>query len=186
MIKTLSDKTLLTSANEQEAFRIIYERYWEVLYKKALNHLKCSYDAEDAVQEIFISLWRNKKTVDASNNLSAYLFTALKYHVIKQTYKKARKGFLLPLSVKELEETELSAEEAMHIKEIQTFIKTEVSALPKRMQQIYLLSRENNLQVSQIATHLNISEQTVKNTLTTALKKLRQKLEHSNFIHFFL
>ena len=86
--------------------------------------MKCPYDAEDAVQEIFISLWRNKKTVDASNNLTAYFFTALKYHVIKQTYKKARKGFLLPLSVKELEETELTAEEAMHIKEIQTFIRS--------------------------------------------------------------
>jgi RNA polymerase sigma-70 factor (family 1) len=186
MKKTFSDKALLAAADEQEAFRIIYDRYWEALYKKALHHLKCPYDAEDAVQEIFISLWRNKNTVDASNNLTAYLFTALKYHVIKQTYKKARKGFLLPLSVKELEETELTVEEAIHIKEIQTFIKTEVSALPKRMQQIYLLSRENNLQVSQIATRLNISEQTVKNTLTTALKKLRQKLEHSNFIHFFL
>ena len=185
-MKTFSDKALLTSTNEQEAFRIIYDRYWESLYKKALHHLRCEYDAEDTVQEIFISLWRNKNTIDATNNLTAYLFTALKYHIIKQAYKKARKGILLPLSVKDLEQTELTVEEAMHIKEIQTLIKTEVSALPKRMQQIYLLSRENNLQVSQIATHLNLSEQTVKNTLTTALKRLRQKLEHSNFTHLFL
>jgi RNA polymerase sigma factor (sigma-70 family) len=186
MITMLTDKALLASADEREAFRVIYERYWEALYKKALYHLKYEQEAEDAVQEIFISLWRNRNTIDASNSLSSYLFTALKYYIIKQVYRKARKGVLLPLSVEELEQTELTAEEAMHLKEIQTFIKIEVSALPKRMQQIYLLSRESNLQVSQIAQQLNISEQTVKNTLTTVLKKLRQKLEHSHFIHFFL
>ena len=92
----------------------------------------------------------------------------------------------MPLSVKELELTELTADEAMQFKEIQTAIASEVSDLPGRMQQIYQLSRMDNLPVAQIAKQLNLSEQTVKNTLTATLKRLRQKLAHSHLLHLLL
>jgi len=181
----MTDKALLSDANEQEAFRVIYNRYWEPLYKKALYYLRNNADAEDGVQEIFISLWRNKKTIDASNNLSAYLFAALKYYIIKQVYRKAKKGIYIPL-IKELELTEFTTEEIICFKETQATIATEIAELPHRMQQVYQLSRDNNLPVAEIAKQLNISEQTVKNTLTTTLKRLRQKLEHSHLLHLFL
>jgi len=186
MVKNMTDKALLAYTDEQEAFKVIYNKYWEQLYKKALQYLKNSADAEDGVQEIFISLWRNKNSIDASNELSAYLFTALKYYVIKQVYRKARKGIYLPLSVKELELTELTTDELMHLKEMQSVIATEVSGLPQRMQQIYQLSRVENLPVAQIAKQLNISEQTVKNTLTTALKRIKQKFLHSHLTDLLL
>ena len=51
-----SDKTLLKGADEQLAFRLLYERYWEDLFKKALRRLNSEEDAEDIVQEIFIVL----------------------------------------------------------------------------------------------------------------------------------
>jgi len=131
MLQNMTDKALLADANEQEAFKVIYDRYWEPLYKKASLYLKNDADAEDGVQEIFISLWRNKNTIDASNNLSAYLFTALKYYVIKQVYRKAKKGIYVPLSVKELELTELTANEIIYFKEMQTLIATEISVFLK-------------------------------------------------------
>jgi RNA polymerase sigma-70 factor (ECF subfamily) len=106
--------------------------------------------------------------------------------VIKQVYRKAKKGICLPLSVKELELTELTTDELMHLKEMQSVIATEVSDLPQRMQQIYQLSRVDHLPVAQIAKQLNISEQTVKNTLTTALKRIKQKLSHSHLTDFLL
>jgi len=186
MVKNMSDKELLTAADEQAAFKAIYNKYWEQLYKKALQYLKSSADAEDGVQEIFISLWRNKNNIDASNELYAYLFTALKYYVIKQVYRKAKKGIYLPLSIKEFELTELTTDELMQLKEMRSVIATEVSGLPRRMQQIYQLSRVENLPVAKIAKQLNISEQTVKNTLTTALKRIKQKLSHSHLTDFIL
>lgn len=178
MLNNFSDKALLVDSDEQNAFRVLYDRYWESLYKKALQHLRCDEDAKDAVQEIFISLWRNKNTIDATNNLSAYLFAALKYHIIKQVYRKAKKGICLPLSLKQLELTSLAADEVTEAKEMQNIIAAEVSALPKRMQQVYQLSRTEYLNTSQIAKQLDISEQTVKNTLTIALKRLKKKLIH--------
>ena len=176
MLTGMTDEALLTHPHSDEAFRVIYLRYWEGLYKKAFHHLKNEHDAEDAVQEIFISLWRNKQTIDASNQLSAYLFTALKYHIIKTVYRKAKKGIIVPLSIKDLLNPHPDTEEALQYKETQSRIAAEVRALPQRMQQVYQMSRVEDLPTSKIARSLKLSEQTVKNTLTTALKRLRQKL----------
>jgi RNA polymerase sigma-70 factor (family 1) len=176
MLVDLSDKALLIAVDEHSAFRILYNRYWESLYKKALYRLGNSEDAQDAVQEVFISLWRNRETIQFEGTLSPYLFTALKYCVIKKVYQNAKKGIPLPLSVDELECTGLTTEELLQYKEMQAIIAIEVNKLPQRMQEIYRLSRMEDLQIAEIAEQLNISEQTVKNTLSTALKRLRERL----------
>jgi len=186
MLENLSDKTLLETADEQAGFRIMYSRYWEALYKKAFFRFGNRADAEDAVQEVFISVWRNKETIQIEETLAPYLFTALKYHIIKQVYRKAKKGIQVPLSLEKLEHSELTTEELLQYKELQSAIAGEVDELPKRMKEIYRLSRIENLQIAEIAVRLNISEQTVKNTLTNALKRLREKLSHYSFLLTFL
>jgi len=187
MIQTADDKILLTAADEQKAFRILYNRYWEPLYKKALSRLGTTEDAQDTVQEVFISLWRNRNSIEVEDTLSPYLFTALRYCIIKKVYRKAKKGLQVQLSAEELSDTENYPEEIFGYKELQQIIGKEVSNLPSRMQEIYKLSRIEHLSPAEIANRLSISEQTVKNTLSTTLKKLRVRLSHftSLFTFFF-
>jgi RNA polymerase sigma-70 factor (ECF subfamily) len=45
------------------------------------------------------------------------------------------------------------------------------------MQQIFRMSREEDLSIADIAGLLNLSEQTVKNQLSEALKRLRTSLQ---------
>ena len=182
----LPDKELLSWTDGQAAFRVLYDRYWQPLYQKALVRLGSNTDAEDAVQEVFISCWRNRHTIQTDGSLAPYLFTALKYCIIKMVDRAARKGIVLSLSVIELEHTELSTEELLLNKELQTLIAREVAQLPEQMRRIYQLSRTEALSVAEIADRLNLSEQTVKNTLSTALKKLRQRLSGSAFLLLLL
>ena len=186
MLENLSDKALLESADEHLGFRILYNRYWEALYKKAFHRFGNSADSEDAVQEIFISVWRNKSTILIEETLSPYLFTALKYYIIKQVYQKAKRGIQVHLSTEDLEYVEITTEELLQYKELQSVIASEVNELPERMKEIYRLSRVENLQIAEIAARLNLSEQTVKNTLTTALKRLRENLSRYNCLCIFL
>ena len=186
MLENLSDKALLEVAEEQITFRILYSRYWEALYKKAFHRFGNSDDAEDAVQEIFISLWRNKNTIQIEETLSPYLFTALKYYIIKQVYQKAKRGIQVNLSTENLEYVEITTEELLQYKELRSVITSEVGELPERMREVYCLSRVENLQIAEIAAKLNISEQTVKNTLTTALKRLRESLSKYHCLFIFL
>ncbi|MEO9144818.1 MAG: RNA polymerase sigma-70 factor [Ginsengibacter sp.] len=185
MLENLSDRILLEAADEQVGFRTLYERYWEALYKKAFHRFGNSADAEDAVQEIFISIWRNRSTIQIEETLSPYLFTALKYYIIKQVYLKAKRGIQVNLSTEDLEYVEITTEELLQYKELQSVIAGKVDELPERMKEIYRLSRVENLQIAEIAAKLNISEQTVKNTLTTALKRLRESLSQYNYLCIF-
>jgi hypothetical protein len=59
----LTDKALLIAEDEQEAFRLLYDRYWQALYLKALYRIGNDADAQDLVQEVFIGLWRNKNNI---------------------------------------------------------------------------------------------------------------------------
>lgn len=178
MMKSLTDKALLKAADEQFAFRILYDRYWEPLYIKALRKLHSEEDAQDVVQGIFISLWRNRQQIKVDDSLAPYLFTALKYAIIKVVYRKAQKGQLLPLSILDLEKYTTENSSAFEYKELKASIDTEVARLPDRMREIYRLSRVQHMRNAEIAEMLNISEQTVKNTLSVTLKRLKSKLLH--------
>lgn len=186
MTGLFTDNALLATTDEGVAFRVLYERYWEALYKKALARVGNDADAQDVVQQAFISCWRNKDHIKIEDSLAPYLYAAVKYAIIKLVYRRAKKGVLLPLNAEELEHAELTTEELLRYKELESVIANEVSGLPERMQQIYRLSRMEQLQVAEIASYLNISEQTVKNTLHTALKRLREKIGKYNSLFLFL
>jgi RNA polymerase sigma-70 factor (ECF subfamily) len=64
----------------------------------------------------------------------------------------------------------------LEVKELSELIEGEVSRLPTKMQQVFRMSREEDLSIADIAHKLNVSEQTVKNQLTEALKRLRASL----------
>jgi len=64
----------------------------------------------------------------------------------------------------------------LETRELSEFIESEIRRLPTRMQEVFRLSREDDLSISDIAHRLNLSEQTVKNQLTEALKRLRASI----------
>lgn len=61
-------------AGNQEAMGQLYDRYSAVVYAVALRVLGDAAAAEDALQEIFMQLWRNPAAFDASRgNLAPWL-----------------------------------------------------------------------------------------------------------------
>lgn len=185
MLNSLSDRELLLLKDER-AFKVLYERYWSPLYRKAIVRLGNVEDTKDVLQEIFISIWNNKEEIQIEDSLGPYIFTALKFAVIKKIDRDSKRGIVHPLNIEDIEKVHLSNEEVIHYKELEKLIHKEVEALPERMKQIYLLSRNAQLKNKEIALKLKISEQTVKNMLSTAIKKLRSKLSDYKFLYLFI
>ena len=185
MFSNLSDKELLRHKDER-AFKVLYNRYWSLLYKKALARLGNEEDTKDILQEIFISIWNNRFHIVLEDSIAAYIFTALKYSSIKKVERDYKKGIMHPLNIEAIEHVFLTDGEKIHFKELEKIIDREVALLPEKMKQIYLLSRQNQLKNKEIAVKLQISEQTVKNSLSIAIKKLRSKLSDYQFSIFLI
>ncbi|PUZ20738.1 RNA polymerase sigma-70 factor, ECF subfamily [Chitinophaga costaii] len=172
----LSDAELLKAvqADDKAAFQLLYERYWKALYTKACQRVDTE-EAKDLVQDVMITLWRRRReiTVPADGDLARYLYTAIKYRVISHFAFHASE--IKKAAFFDLLETPAASQFA-ETKELEARIEYAVSQLPSRMQQVFRMSREDDIAIKDIALQLAVSEQTVKNQLTEALKRLRTAL----------
>ena len=68
-------------SNDKNAITRLYNAYSRRLYNFAFAYLKTEEDAMDVVQEVFISIWNKRDTLNDETNLEAYLFTVTKNSV---------------------------------------------------------------------------------------------------------
>ena len=171
-----SDAELLQSIKNDDAaaFRMLYDRYWEELYLKACKRVDKD-EAKDIVQEVMTTLWKRRSEIFTHEDgaIARYLYTAVKYRVISHyayTTAEIRNSNVFDVLGGYAVQNQLEA------KELNEWLNREIAKLPARMQQIFRMSRQDDISIADIATHLNLSEQTVKNQLTEALKRIRNSV----------
>lgn len=177
-LSSLSDTELfdLLKSGDHAAFTEIYNRYWDKLYAVAYNRLADELEAEEAVQNIFLSLWKRKETLQLTHSPATYLAVSIKYQIftrLAQLKREKLRTDQLKLSAVEGRET---TAEWLSEKELRFRIEQCISALPEKCRIVFQLSREQNLSNKQIAEELHISEKTVEGHMTKALTTLRGSL----------
>ena len=186
-IPELSDKELLDllKRDDNAAFTEIYRRYAETLASFAAARLFHLDDAEDILHDIFVKLWEDRHHKVITGELKSYLFSATRYRIID----KIRKNVVRYDYSQLIQATGLgnahSGDQLLEAKELQENIGKLLNELPARTREIYGLSRNDQLSILEIAKKLNISEQTVKNQLTTALKHLRKSIISIGLLIFY-
>ena len=162
-----------------DAFEELFNRYWEPLYLFALKRVQSEDDAKDIVQELFIKFWLKKDQIVITKNLESYLFSIVKYEVLHKVSQLLRseekkqyyQDNILPQFTEFLD--------PVQEKELLAAIDKQVHSLPERLKEVYLLRKEEGLSIREIAGKLNISEQTVKNQLGLAVKRMRGALKET-------
>jgi RNA polymerase sigma-70 factor (family 1) len=179
---SFSDNELLAMLNRQDehAFNELYNRYWEKLFNAAYKRLKNAEAAEEVVQDLFTDLWLRRETLSIRQELPVYLFSAVKYLVIKQINKTAAKTSVIYNRAAIFQDSDNSTEEWLIANDLKSHLQSRVELLPVKCREIYHLSREEHQSNKAIAQQLNISEKTVENQITKALKRLRASL--NNFL----
>ncbi|HWK99753.1 MAG TPA: RNA polymerase sigma-70 factor [Parapedobacter sp.] len=177
MIDEADDRTLLSDlANgERRAFDQLYHRYWEALFRYVARVLKDEDDTADVLQDTFFKVWEQRERLLHVESLKAYLFTmarngALRFIALQQNHQRFIGGLSEFLKDGPYE---WSAAETLAVTELQASIDKQIMRMPPRMREVFLLSRFDNLSNREIATRLNISENTVKKQINYALKIIR-------------
>jgi RNA polymerase sigma-70 factor (ECF subfamily) len=172
-----------------KAFNAIYDMYADKLYSFALAHTKSQETAGDIVQETFLRLWTMRESLSVDGSLQSLLFTIANHRLIDLFRKQINKTEMeLYIGYKEEagQEENTEAETKLLYDDFVKTLKLCKKLLTGRQLEIYELSREKGKTIEEISETLNLSEQTVKNQLTTALKKIRGGLLKTNILYLLV
>ncbi|ACU61093.1 RNA polymerase sigma factor [Chitinophaga pinensis] len=175
MMENLTDAELLSLAqtDDEKAFEAIMYRYNVQLYKYIYTRIRNEHDAKDLLQEIFISCWKNRHTI---NNIAAYLKRSVHYAIIDWQVGN-KKALARNTTLEEKDEpTTYPVENQLISLEIKEEVETEISKMNETMRKIFVSSRWESKSIPEIAQEYGLSEQTVKNNLSMALKRIRLRL----------
>lgn len=178
MITNLSstdDELLLRLRNgDENAFSLIYTSHWDSIFQAAYNRLRNKEECRDIVQNVFISLWNRREQV-VIKDLKAYLFTSVRYQVIRYTTRKPADSEFLD-SFQHMISSPYKSDDLIMEKDIQHIITLYIQTLPKKRRVIFNLYYIENQSTAQIAEQLNISRKTVQNQLHTVNNDLRLRI----------
>lgn len=180
---TCSDENILVliSENDQEAFAELYERYFKTLFNYSYSKLNDQFAAQEIVQELFVNLWqqRHKYGIDACRS---YLFAATKNLIISYYRKElTRQKHYNQWEISQSADTSLTDQGAL-TSDLQTRYEKGLYILPTKCREVFELSR-NGSSNKEIASQLSISEKTVEQHITKALRILKTHLrEHLPYL----
>ena len=177
-LRELSDNDLvvLFESGNIAAFEEIYNRYWLKLYAAAFKRLNDREGAKEIVQDFFTGFWLNRAQVNIRTSLQGYLFTSIKYLVLNYKRAEAVRNTYSELLTLINNNYDNSTEESYNYRELKQRIQEEVIQLPPKCRSVFELSRNQYKTNKEIASLLGISEKTVENHLTKALRYLRVNL----------
>lgn len=166
----------LLKRGDHVAFTTIYDRYARKVFYQVNQMIRDTEVSKDLVQELFITIWSKAVHIKAEATLGGYLYIAAQNTVFKYIQRsKLQNNYLKSLA-------EFSSELSNHTvelldeKELHLLIDQFINELPPKMREVFELSRNQGMSYHEIAAQLAISEQTVKNQVSSALKILRGKI----------
>ncbi|WP_256012736.1 RNA polymerase sigma factor [Desertivirga xinjiangensis] len=171
-------------SGDRSAFKLVFDTYSPGIFELSYKILKSRELAEEIVQDTFIKLWLSRENIDISRNLWSLIYVIAK-RLCFNKLRSAKYDILLQQEL--VHHMSLAVEDSTtQVNELEQLLKHSVGLLPARQREVWQLSREEGLSHKEIADHLGISPNTVKNSLVQTLKYLRQHFKKADYLYFFI
>ncbi len=174
---SLRDPSLVASqetAARDARFASLVDRQSRFVFRVAYALLRNPHDAEDAAQETFLKLYRNR-TWEAIQNERAFLARTA-WRIALDKSDKIRRARTEPLGPDQPSPVGPNPEQAALSADWNAAVHRLVDALPPELRQPLALSTVEDMTSSEIAQVMGIPEGTVRTRLMRARQMLKQKL----------
>lgn len=155
---------------DQASFNQLFDHYWEPLFQYAYKITQSQQDSEEIVQDLFIHIWQKHSELAPVQSVNAYLFVALKNRLLNHLSRK--KITMQPVDALRNNASGYTSETLFENREQEKIIRRLSGNLPEKMRYVYLRHQLEGRTIREIAEETDSSEQTIRNQLNTALKKL--------------
>lgn len=170
----------LKQGNE-EAYKHLYRHHYALLCHIAREYVGDDFLAETLVGDIIFHLWEIRKTLDIQMSLRSYLVRAVRNHCLDYLSSKKEQTEISFSSIPEEGNMRylLSDDYPLGVlleHELEEKIHQAIQNLPEVCRKVFIKSRFEGKKYEEIATALNISVNTVKYHIKSALSSLHSEL----------
>ncbi len=171
----------LLKHDSQWAFDNLYRMYAHRLFAFALEYCHHKETAEEIVEDTFIWIWNHRHDIKQEKTLFNLVFIKAR-HLLINAYRATLNSphfedyvnYSNSLGTEE-QESQLEYDEFMHV------IRQGLDRLPLTQRRVIELSRFEQKSIIEIASILNLKEQTVRNQLSLGLKQLMILIGQSGY-----
>ena len=173
------------ASGDEMAFEAIMRRHNRLLFRTARSILKSDAEAEDALQEAYLSVWRALSTFRSDSMLATWMVRI----VINEALGRLRRHSLHAIALHTaMESTDFATQKAMHDDpdqrpeqaamraQMRQSMEARIDALPEAFRTVFMLRAVQELSVEEVSTALEIPEATVRTRYFRARSLLRKGL----------
>lgn len=164
-------------SGDLKAFEKLFKELYSPLCSYSYRILQDRDKAEEIVQDIFYTIWKNRADLEIKVSLKSYLYRAVHNNCLQliehQAVEEKYKQFVMKRDI-------MVAPDPLHemeLNEMSKLIDDTINALPERCRQIFNMNRLEGLKYREIAEILKISIKTVEADMGKALQAFRQNLK---------
>ena len=175
-------------SGNKKSFEDLYNQYFQALINYGFRITKNENLIEDAVQELFISIWNNRTNLSEVNEVKFYLFRSLKNRILRQLEKDVFDksedidvylDFLNSISE---EQKKIDSEQFDANLDI---LQRAIAHLPIRQQEVINLKYYHDFTLDEIAKLMDVNKQSVSNLLFRSYAILRKLFKNLSILIFF-
>lgn len=165
----------ISTNDDEESFRQLFEYYYPALCVYARRFVDEKEVREDIVQDVFFSLWGNRKQINVQLSARSYLTTCVRNHSLN--FLRHRTVTACDRLIQE--KIPLYAEsndDVYTLTELQELLANALCKLPPAYRQVFELNRFEDKSYGEIAKEMNISARTVERYKNKAIEILKKEL----------
>ena len=174
--------------DDTQAYKQLFLLFYPSLVSFAVSITRSKEVSEEIVSDVFLKIWEKRQQLDKVENLSFYLFTAVKNKCLNQLQdQKNRVNLEINDAVIEFKSLYHDPEQRLISAETIKEIQKAVQDLPPRCRMIFKLVKEEGFRYKEVAELMQLSVKTVENQMSLAFKKIGSavKLQHQQFTGVF-
>lgn len=161
----------LLKNGDMQAFDELYWKYQKAVYQNAFKLTHDTLIAEDIVQEVFISLWEKRDSLDTDRSIGGWLFVSSYNRAVNVLKKKLRES----LAIKNMALAETEADKESDLTGIQLeILEKAITKLSPQKRRAFDLCKLQGKSYEETAALMGISKHTVKEHLSGAIHFIKE------------
>lgn len=159
---------------KQSEFLNLVMPFKDKVFRLSKRLLVSNEEAEDATQELFMKLWRNKEKISSYKNVEAFAMTMTKNYCFDRL--KSKQASNLSLVHSNYKEKGTSLDKKTDLNDSVSIVHQLIAKLPEQQRMIIQMRDVEQYEYEEISKMLDIKPTAVRVALSRARKTIREQL----------